>query len=241
MDNTQILEKIGLSKHEGTAYLSLLGLGNGNVMEISRATGMNRPLVYRTLNSLQRKRLVSRATKGKRTYYSAESPDSLNHLLAEMKIALEQALPELKSTYQSAQNKPVAKFFEGKGGIVSVWDDLVSTLRKGEVYYRYSSSIDANKRKDYLSSHYKEERAKKQIGRLVITSEEISKIHKTDLDMETKTIPKESGLFDYGITQLIYDKKIAFIDYESETVFVIENEAIAEFQKIIFKTLYKKL
>jgi sugar-specific transcriptional regulator TrmB len=237
----KILERIGLSENEGLIYLALLNLGSGNIMDISRTTKMNRPLVYKTLDSLLEKSLVSQIKKGKRTHYSAESPDTLDYLLIETRSALEQILPELKGAYQAAASKPIAKFFEGKGGIMATWDDLASTLGKGDVYYRYSSSVDANKRKDYLSPRYKETRSKKQIGRLVITSEEISKIHQADLDMETKTIPKESGLFDYGITQLIYDKKVAFIDYGSETVFTIENEAIAEFQKAIFKTLYKKL
>ena len=34
---------------------------------------------------------------------------------------------------------------------------------------------------------------------------------------------------------------LAFIDYNSETAMIIENNVIADFQKHIFKSFYKKL
>lgn len=39
----------------------------------------------------------------------------------------------------------------------------------------------------------------------------------------------------------MYGDKVAFIDYNSETVLLIENPKIAEFQKALFKSLYKRL
>ena len=49
------------------------------------------------------------------------------------------------------------------------------------------------------------------------------------------------GLFYYEISELIDSQKVAFMDYQTETAIVIENPAIAEFQKKIFQMLYQLL
>ena len=61
------------------------------------------------------------------------------------------------------------------------------------------------------------------------------------LERSVKFVPKNYGLFDYDITEILYGDKIAFIDYNTETGLIIENPVIAEFQKKIFKLLYDKL
>jgi hypothetical protein len=48
-------------------------------------------------------------------------------------------------------------------------------------------------------------------------------------------------LFDFGITQLIYGDKIAFIDYNTDTATIIENPVIAKFQATLFKIMFDQL
>lgn len=242
MDTIATLGKIGLGKKEVDIYLALLRLGTANIMDLSREADISRPLVYKSLDKLLKEGLVSRIRKGKRDHYTAESPDRLRHLLETVGDDLDSLIPELQSVYQKGEaTKPIARYFKGTNGIRAIWDDLASTLGKSETYYRYSSSLNMQKPDRYLSSYYQDTKKKKQIERFVITSETISKTRRPDLNREVRIIPKESSLFEYGITQLIYGRKVAFIDYRTETVFVIENEAIAEFQKAIFKTLYQRL
>lgn len=242
MDTLATLAKIGLGKKEASIYLALLRLGTANIMDLSRETGISRPLVYKSLDALLKEGLASRIRKGKRDHYTAESPDRLRRLFETTGNDLDSVIPELHSVYQrDGVTKPVAKYFKGINGIRAIWDDLASTLGKGETYYRYSSSIDAQKHNNYLSGYYRDTRKKKQIERFVITNESISRMQQPDLNREVRIIPKESDLFEHGITELIYGHKVAFIDYRTETVFVIESEAIAEFQKAIFKTLYQRL
>ena len=52
---------------------------------------------------------------------------------------------------------------------------------------------------------------------------------------------EEDGPFDYNVTEVIYGDRVAFIDYNSETAMIIESKVIADFQKHIFKSFYKKL
>lgn len=56
--------------------------------------------------------------------------------------------------------------------------------------------------------------------------------------MAIKVVPEKYGLFDYDITQIIYEDKVAYIDYNTETTFLIENPLIDDFQRKLFRILF---
>ena len=64
---------------------------------------------------------------------------------------------------------------------------------------------------------------------------------KPRLERAIKVVPPKYGLFDFGITQLIYGDKIAFIDYNTDTATIIENPVIARFQATLFKIMFDQL
>lgn len=129
----------------------------------------------------------------------------------------------------------------GRDGIRKVYDDIVATLKKGDTFYRYSSSRRPKKRDYYVSKDYSKRRDEKQLERYVITNEGTGKLKKPKFEKSIKTVPKSFDLFEYDITQIIYADKVAFVDYNTETAIIIENPIIAEFQKKIFKLLFQKL
>ncbi|EKE26234.1 MAG: hypothetical protein ACD_4C00363G0001 [uncultured bacterium (gcode 4)] len=113
------------------------------------------------------------------------------------------------------------------------------TLKKGEIYYRYSSR--SNFWDFHALENYKEIRDKKQIQRLVITSEKRAIWRAKKLDREVVYIPDWYELFDQNVAKMIYANKVAIIDYNTLTSFIIENKILASFEEKIFKTLYKFL
>src|SRR3989344_3480754 len=117
----------------------------------------------------------------------------------------------------------------------------ITQKKKDHVFYRYSSAKDAVKNEKYLPKNYRAIRDQKQLQRFVIANENTMVGKKPRLERAVKFIPNNYGLFDYDITQIIYGDKVAFLDYNTETAFIIENSIIAEFQKKIFKLLYDKL
>ncbi len=241
MKNTTILEKLGLTSNEQEVYLSLVKSGPLTISELSEKTGLHRPLIYKTLPNLRESGLVTVSPKGKRKVYSAESPEKLKFLVENLSQEVGNIIPQLKSVYQSQEKRPIVKFLEGKKGIMSVFEDLVMSLKRGDVYYRYSSAKDAARGLTYLPANYQKLRTQKQIERFVITSESRAKEKKPELTLAVRAVPTQYDLFDYDITQVIYGDKVAFIDYNTETAIVVENKVIAEFQKKIFKLLYNKL
>lgn len=241
MKNEEILHTLGLSQKESKLYLALLETGPATIARVAQIAHLHRPVVYRTLPLLHERGLVSTMPHGKQTLYVAESPDKLEGMLEHLKVQFSELIPQLKSTYHSTEDKPVVKHLEGKKGIMFVFDDMVTMLKRGDVFYRYSSARDVVKANEYLPPRYRERRDAKQLERLVITSETQSKAKRPRLERDMKVIPKEYDPFTDDITEIIYANKVAFIDYNSETATLIENKKFADFQRKLFTLLYRKL
>lgn len=245
MEHTIFLEKLGLTKHESEVYLSLLKDGKMGVSEIARKTGLYRPIIYQALAGLGRAGLANVSLKGKYKTYSAESPHRLEKKFLELSNSFDDEIKAL-SDMQTAPEavRPVIKYFEGREGIMRIHDDIVETLKKGETYYRYSSSNahrNINVRKNYLSKKYRLTRDQKQLERKVITNIPNKQSKHPRPEREIKVVPPDFDLFEYSVSEIIYGNKVAVIDYNTETAVVIENATIARFQQKIFELLFRKL
>jgi len=241
MTNHQLLARLGLSENEAIIYLALLEGGEANISTIARETGLFRPVIYKVLPSLLEKQLISVFPKGKQKHYSAESPARLKEQVERLVDEFDAALPEMEANYEHRDKKPIVTFLEGKKSIRNIFADLVNSLPKGGVFYRYSSAKDSKRSSKYLPVDYREIRDQKQLERFVITNNEGAKYKKDRMERAIKVVPKEDGLFDYDVTQIIYGNKVVFLDDNSETAVVIENPIIAEFQTKLFKMLWKRL
>ena len=208
---------------------------------LSRATGLHRPLIYRALPGLKEKGLVTTSPHGKQTRYAAESPERLKLLVTNLHTSLDALLPDLFSTFVTKGKRPIIRFLEGKKGITAVFEDLLQTLQRGDVFYRYSSGRDMKKNESYLPKDYRLVRDKKQLERFVITNEKTSQQMQKQLERSMKVLPASSGTFEYDVTQIFYGPKVAFIDYESESALIIESSVMAKFQIHLFKILFERL
>lgn len=241
MELNELLNKIGLNSKETAIYTTLIEKGSATISGIAKTSGLHRPAIYQALPGLEKKGLITVSPKGKLKYYSAESPEKLKNIISQLANELDNILPDLSSSFNRKKNKPIVKFLEGKTSITFVMDDIVHSLKRGDTFYRYSSRKSTTSDEKYLPRDYKTIRDQKRLERFVITSEALLSQKKPRLDRAIKTVPEKYGLFDYDITQIVYGDKVAFIDYNTETAFLIENPIIAEFQKKIFKMLFDLL
>lgn len=235
-----LLAQLGLAKHESEVYLALLETGPETVAGIAHKAAIDRPLVYRVLPALLSRGLIAKAPKGKRTYYRAQPPETLKRLHDEVGRALDASLPLLEKKFVRTEKRPQVTYYEGREGIISVYEDILRTLPRGGVFYRYSSS-KSDRKKIYVPKDYAKRRDAAQIERYVITNNMSAERKKGKFDLSVKAVPHGSDLFAYNITQLIYGDKIAFVDYNTETAVIIENPVIAQFQTRLFKMFYQKL
>lgn len=242
--HTDFLEKLGLSSDESRVYLALLEHGAMGVSDIARATKLYRTDVYEAVESLLHDGLVSVAPRGKYKRYSAESPRKLEARFLELSNRFDNEMSSLNSLYESPDAcRPKVKYVEGAEQIRAINDDVVTTLKKGDVFYRYSSAnVKAEREKrDYLSKKYRVIRDQKQLERFVITNVPNKERKTPRLGRAVKIVPPTFDLFDYNISQIIYGNKVAVIDYNTETAVVIENASVAKFQEKIFQLLFRKL
>jgi sugar-specific transcriptional regulator TrmB len=241
MQPFSLLRNLGLSEREATTYLALLEHGPATIAGISRASGLHRPVLYRVLPTLVERGLVAITPKGKQRRYVAESPEKLGALVEKLCTAFTEALPDLQRAYAGNRTRPIVKFLEGRKGLQEVYGDLVRSCKRDDVYYRYSSRRATTNWRRYFPKTYLEERDHKQLQRFVISSAKLDRTFERDMNRAVKVVPPQYGLFEYDVVCLIYANKVAFMDYNTETALIIENPAIAEFQKKLFKLLYDKL
>lgn len=236
----KILWNLWLNKNEVSIYLNLLKNWKENISEVSKNTWISRPAIYSALPYLIESNLINKIIVWKRTYYKAENPENLKRLLWNIKSSFNNALIELKDIHYSGEQKPIIKSLSWKEWIQFVFTDIVNTLDVWSTFYRYSS-----RKKDYISwinlDKYEEWRNNKKIERFVITSESREKTKKKKLNKQVAIIPEKYDMFDDNIVKLIYKNKVAIIDYNSLSSFVIESPILYSFEKKLFKFLFNFL
>jgi sugar-specific transcriptional regulator TrmB len=240
MQTDTLFERLGLHKHASTAYSTLRKKGPFLVTELAREAGLHQPAAYQALRDLSRHRFIFKTRTGKRTLYHAADPSIITAAFAAASEKVAESFAE-KTIRKEKFLREGFRFFNGLTGIRQAFDDVIAHTKRGETFYRYTSEKDLDRVNSYLSKNYRERRDQKKLERLVISNPESGRRKRSRLERFIKFIPPEASLFDQDIIQLVYGDRLSFIDLNQETVVIIENRALAEFQKVIFRQLYKKL
>lgn len=243
MKELLLFKKLGLHAHESLLYSALLELGNATIAELVKHTGIQRPIVYKWLPQLEKKQLVCFSPKKRGKIYYAESPERLQQQLQQLNKELEEHLPQLKDRYASSSLQPKIRFFSGGDEIVTtIYEDVLRTCKKGDVFYRYESPKNYKQFDEWLPPEYFQRICKqKEIEKFVITNEKTYRTKKKVMERIERAVPANFDLFQYEITQIIYNDKVAFIDFESKVAWIIESIRFAQFQRQLFKLLFKQL
>jgi sugar-specific transcriptional regulator TrmB len=124
-----LLERIGLNEYERKVYLTLLEHPYLTVTDIAERTHSHRPIVYKSLRSLEADSLIEKSyLDGKRYYYHTTSPGRLREKLERINTIAESTLPELEAIYTKNMNAPILSIKEGINGIRSIHQDLLNSV-----------------------------------------------------------------------------------------------------------------
>lgn len=237
-----LLEWIWLSKNSASIYLALLDHWKSTITDITTSTTLQRTQIYRLLPYLIESRFVILTKKWKKKYYFPASPSKIHEAYEEMKDRNKWSIWKLLEIYSNIEKKPIVTYNEWKRWITHIFSDIVDSSKKGDTFYRITSETDVEKiNQEYLPKDYREKRDKKDLERYVIMSPNAAKLKKARLEREIKVIPENVFEFQDNVLMTIYANKIAFIDFNTETSIIIENKDIADFQKKIFRLLFKSL
>lgn len=236
----------GLTEKEAKVYVTLLELGVSFVTDIAHTSNVNRSSVYVILEELLNKGLVSICEEKNKIQYKAEPPERLIQML-EMRAndtmkAVEEArkiLPQLKSLYTGVGVKPRVSFYEGEKGLISVYED---TLSSKETIRAYASIENMHLAlKEYFPAYYQRRAAKGIHIRSVHpdTPEARERVtHDNEEARDSALVPHEE--YDFSPEINIYDNKIVFMSLREKFGLIIESEELATAMKKIFELSWKE-
>src|SRR3989338_4129244 len=241
-NEAELIQALGLTEHEVAVYLAALELGEGNIQEISRKSGVKRTSIYNFIDTLKERQLLSEIKKGKRKLYSAVSP---NHLVDEQRskmASVERLIPQLLAIQNNVRNKPRVSFYEGVDGIKEIYR---MTLRDKQTIYAWE---DLDQAIDTLPpqfvKNYTEERAAKKIPARCIDRDtpfarEWTAKNNERLARESRFIDSE----EFGTEINVFGNKVAFFRWDKENPFgvVIEDPGIATAVRVAWQELWNRL
>ncbi len=258
MENLKILKNIGLSEKEAKVYLAVLNLKKGLITPIAEEAHVNRTTAYDVLENLNKKGLVVKYIENGKIGYTTQGPQKIKNWLTEKENQLEkekeifkQNLEQLKQTFYTKEGQPKFKYFEGKGSLEAFFNDSLddkpdemigyaATQKSFDVasekYIHYFAKIRAQRN---IKGRYFVQQADKESA--MRYSDKFYKkylLKKPEL-MEVRILPtKEKKLIN---ETTIYGNKLA-ISHMGKDFFgvIIEDEAIANTQRMIFEVLWRQ-
>ena len=242
MENTlaNILKSLGFNDYEAKVYLACLELGKSSILEIARKAHIKRTTVYNVVNSLLEKGLLSKYEDEKGQKLLAESPEKLLDMLQQKEKDLTRLLPNLMAiTNTGSDIKPEVKFYQGKDGMASAYEDVLISCEKGdEIVGFYAEELSS------FFPDFKEKRIAKGItARGFGVDSEVIREYKSKDSQElrqTKLISKEN--LPLGIEKFIYRDKVALFNLKGFPFgVIIKSPQIHKAEKAIFELLWKKI
>jgi len=138
MIDLESIKEAGLTDGEAKVYLAMLKKGQSTVGPIIEESKVANSIIYRILESLIEKGLVSFIIKEKTKYFKAENPKKIieyiekNKEKAEAnKLKIEKMLPALIAIGDN-EGKTSVQVYEGFKGVQTAYEHYYSKLKKGE-------------------------------------------------------------------------------------------------------------
>lgn len=244
------LQRIGLNDREAKVYLASLELGPSPVQKIAQRAGIPRATVYLVLADLKGKGIISSYDEGKKTFFVAESPEALTHMVDNRETAIKQQqeiikglIPELLSRGQFKKGeRSVVRFYEGPTALKALIRDNFRNASGGEVLNIFSHD-DAESMLAKMNVTWDDLvkwRKREKLNRRIIYTwreKEPPKEHHVE---NAKYIPFKD--FPCPADIGIVGNRIAFVPYnEPIRAVAIEDEAIANALRAIFELLWQRL
>ncbi|MFH0817520.1 MAG: helix-turn-helix domain-containing protein [Candidatus Micrarchaeota archaeon] len=246
---TEVLERIGLTKGEIKVYFALLELGATTTGPLVDASGVSSSKIYLVLDRLMRKGLVSYFLQKKKKYFEAADPRRIVDFLQErekelsqQKSEMERLLPGLLKRRELTKEKRQATVFKGMNGVETAYENILQELGPGDEYYVLSApQAFPSEFRRFLNRHH-QRRERQRIRVKMMLSEKLRPTLGADRAsnkyVELKYLPQ--GLI-LSETILIYNDKAFTIVWGKEpVVFLLESKEYADSMRMFFELLWNE-
>lgn len=242
------LRFLGLAPKEIKFFLASFTLGPASITEINKIAKLERSTAYLIATELLEKGFLIEDYKEYKKTLTALDPKQLITLLRSRERSLrrqedtlEENLPQLQALYQASEIKPKVRVFQGNKGLLSVWQDILSS--KSEILLFTNQATESSFFSPHLHMKFISDRIQKKLSMRVLTvnNTEGQALLLTDKESlrQTKVLPVETT---FSAETYIYDSKVAILDYNKDIIGIItESESISTSQKALFDMMWKLL
>jgi len=242
-ETAKILEEIGLSKAETAVYLSLLR-GAESIQQILKSTGEKRPTVYYSLNSLEKRGLVSKTGKEYGNKFRVEPIDKLEELVNKnirQQIALLDKTKIIRDHFPTHPQTPkvALSYFDS---FESVRSAIFYSLYATEKHIR--SIVPAQNFFHEVGSDFVEEYVREKVKRNIRTTalwEDIPQKHVLSTyyrDSTIRQLPADMHN-SFDTTVFMYDDKTLYVAPKKENYAVlIQSHAHSKLMRAVFENMW---
>ncbi|HFC76933.1 MAG TPA: hypothetical protein ENJ27_01750 [Candidatus Moranbacteria bacterium] len=231
------LQQLNFDEKEVDVYLALLELGEANIEQIAKKSGVKRTTVYHVIEALKEKGHIEMSKIGKKTLYYALNPKKIGEKLEEKKLIFEKIMPGLLSITNDIEKKPKIRYYERKEGIREIYKD---TLRyhDQEMLVWTTEDILEYFDVDWLWNYYVIKRVENRIWQRTIAPD-IEYVHKLKgLDKkhlrDMRLCSKEQFPMYVDIT-LYGGRFVGIMSFKDGLGLILESEGIYKTLKSIFE------
>lgn len=242
------LMEFGLSDKEAKIYISLLEFEIATVNQIAKASGINRSSAYVVLEALKKRGLVSVSDDKNIQQYIPTSPnmllksaEAMANKQEQIKKNIDAIVPDLKALHKGTKQKPIVRVFEGKDGLISLFEETVTAKEK---LIRVVSSVEnligiipQDYFPGYIQRRYENKVKMCGIHPAVPFFEKTMNQFPKAID-EHVLIPEKNFKSPSDIA--IFDDKIGYMSHQNGgTGVLIESKEMAEVMKSIFDLAFE--
>ena len=232
----EIAKQLELSSTEATIYYALLKGGSITTGTISKETKHRTSTIYHVLEKLLTKGLASFVYVGKIKYYQATSPEAHLKYLEEKKESFKEFIPKLIKI-QKPISKKSAKVYEGIKGLKTIFNEILTELKKGEEYYFFQVPIPIQQIKSFsifTRTHHLNRSDKGIKAKGLVLEDSKKQVTEMFKDIKHTQIRFVKSFIPFGL--IIYKNKTITIDWDEEpTAYVIESNNVANNYKLFFE------
>lgn len=242
----ETLELLGLKPKDMIIYTHLLKLGTAPLRKLAQETNLNRGTTYDALKRLVDLGLVSHMDAKTHRYFTAEDPQKISGIAVRREVAIQEAqlklkemVPQWQALLGSSAHRPSVRYWEGEAGVRDILTDVLKVSeRSSDKLFRIYSSEGIRDLIAHAWPGFIKRRVRKRVRVRTISIGEGGRTYGLD---ERKWLTRGNKAPSYIF---IYPGKTAFVSVdERRQLFgvIIEDEAIAATQELIFDALWKMM
>ena len=245
MDQDPILLKLltdsKLDDKEAKVYLALLEVGQATVHDISRVSGLKRPIIYIVLESLINKGCATELPNKKIRTYQGTDPGAISAQIQTTAKNFSDMLPIFKTLANSGRKKPKISYFDTREGIEKIFNEInrcksaifIASVARLEEYFTgsiaqwqksYTNKFNKLESRNLIPNNPKDIEIYKKFTQItdLVQFRVLSNMDKCDMDI------------------CVFKNKISITTFEDKPfMVVIESDTVPHFFLPIFDILWQ--